>query len=679
MPADPFLGLVTKVKVSHPLNALHRNDPGRLRGALSRGGFLAALLWIVASAPGLAGPPQVTIDAPSAADTKIAPWLEQRLGTAHERVEMLVVIDGEADLSPASARASRPEKSRVVYDTLRSRSLARQEPVIAWLAQRGITVEQRFWLVNAILIKADQGTAHALASRKDVARIVGNPQLRGFPEAEISLVDEGAVCKTSVPTSSLDGSLGNEAGVGEPTTAPSTVEYGPTLINAPSVWSIKNVRGEGIVVATMDTGVQWNHPAIQPKYRGYSPSGSDHSHSWHDSVQHTTVPFDDHGHGTHVTGIEVGDDGAGNQIGVAPGARWIACRNMDHGNGTPARYLECMQWGLAPYAEGENPLTDGRPDLGADITNNSWGCPPVEGCDPFTLQEGFDNLRAAGQMTVAAAGNAGPSCGSVDDPPAIYDSVFSIGAVGSSSTLASFSSRGPVTIDGSGRLKPNVAAPGVAVRSSYPTNTYLPVSGTSMASPHATGAMALLWSAKPALKKQIRISRCYLEQSAVAPSGSPASCGGTGPGDHPNNLWGWGLIDVLAAIDLGPDGDTDGIANACDCNPLDGGAFEAPPEIDGDGFPSSTTNFAWGSLATLSGTGTLYDVARGRVSDLRASSTFGLAICLSENHSPNSLGDTDVPPAGDAFYYVVRGQNSCDTGSYGSASNGTPRSISACL
>jgi subtilisin family serine protease len=142
--------------------------------------------------------------------------------------------------------------------------------------------------------------------------------------------------------------------------------------------------------------------------------------------------------------------------------------------------------------------------------------------------------------------------------------------------------------------------------STVPGGGFSSFSGTSMASPHASGAMALLWSAKPALKKLIRISRCYIEQSAVLPSGTPAACGGTNPADRPNNMWGWGLIDTLAAIDLGPDGDGDGIANSCDC---DASIRElSHPRRWRDCFATNKKNISWDSVAPLAGTGTTYDI-----------------------------------------------------------------------
>src|SRR4029078_3292034 len=137
-------------------------------------------------------------------------------------------------------------------------------------------------------------------------------------------------------------------------------------------------------------------------------------------------PCDDNGHGTHTMGTVVGDDGAGNQVGMAPGAKWIGCRNMDQGNGTPATYIECMEFFLAPYPVGGTPA-QGDPSKAPDITTNSWGCPPSEGCALGTLQAAVEAQRAAGILMVVAAGNSGAACSTTTDPPSFYAASYTVG------------------------------------------------------------------------------------------------------------------------------------------------------------------------------------------------------------------------------------------------------------
>src|SRR5438045_7253320 len=203
----------------------------------------------------------------------------------------------------------------------------------------------------------------------------------------------------------------------------------------------------------------------------------------------------------------VGDDGQGNQIGMAPGAKWIGCRNMDANVGTPDRYIECMQWFLAPTRiNGSEP----DPTKAPDITNNSWECPSSEGCSFDTLQAAVEAQAAAGIMMVSAAQNSGPACSTVQNPPGIYEATYTAGALNTGTDMiAGFSRRGPVTSDGSGRIKPGITAPGTGPRSctNASDSSYANFSGTSMATPHISGAMALLWSAHPQLKHQLDASR----------------------------------------------------------------------------------------------------------------------------------------------------------------------------
>jgi serine protease AprX len=333
-------------------------------------------------------------------------------------------------------------------------------------------------------------------------------------------------------------------------------------VGAPVMWTM-GFTGTGQVYANADTGVQWDHPALKSHYRGWNGTTADHNFNWWDAITTTIAstvnpcgyslqaPCDDYGHGTHTMGIGIGDDGAGDQIGVAPGAKWIACRNMDQGVGRPSTYISCFQFFLAPTDLNGN---NAKPDLRPDVVGNSYGCPfgpPPNGetCMTDSLLNAMDNLRAAGVFMAVSAGNSGSACSTVSDPPAFYDSAITIGATDSSDNLAGFSSRGPVTVDGSNRRKPDLSAPGVSVRSSYPPNNYASLSGTSMSSPHVAGAVALLWSAVPWLARKVDQTEFILEASAVHYLSSQG-CGGDSPYQWPNNTYGYGRIDVKAAYDL---------------------------------------------------------------------------------------------------------------------------------
>jgi subtilisin family serine protease len=208
-----------------------------------------------------------------------------------------------------------------------------------------------------------------------------------------------------------------------------------------------------------------------------------------------------------------------------------------------------MQFMLAPFPHGGDPLKDGDPSRAADVLNNSWGCPSLEGCDAESLRPAADALHAAGIFMVASAGNDGPVCSTLDNPPALYDSVFSVGAVDQGGNVAPFSSRGPVTIDGSNRIKPDVSAPGVDVVSSLPNGTYGPESGTSMAGPHLVGVVALMWSAAPSLIGNIDRTDQILIQTATPYTGAvpPDQCF---TGDQKNNAYGYGIVNAYNAVKM---------------------------------------------------------------------------------------------------------------------------------
>jgi subtilisin family serine protease len=338
------------------------------------------------------------------------------------------------------------------------------------------------------------------------------------------------------------------------------IEPNVAKVRAPEVWAM-GFTGQGIVVGVADTGLTWDHPALKPHYRGFDGVSVSHDYNWHDAVHDAASgnmcgsdspsPCDDDtdasGHGTATSGLIVGDEGD-SKIGVAPGATLIACRNMDAGEGTPARYAECFEFFLAPTdRNGQTP----RPDLGADVINNSWGCYVEEGCtDPNILKAVVENTRAAGVFVVASAGNDGPGCGSVTDPPALYEATFSVGAITLDDAISEFSSRGPVTRDGSGRLKPDVVAPGFLVRTSVRPSGYQLFSGTSAASPHVAGAVALLWSAVPSLRGHPSESAALLRHTAT-PLTSPENCGPFPGSAVPNAVFGWGRIDIEAAVAIG--------------------------------------------------------------------------------------------------------------------------------
>jgi serine protease AprX len=466
---------------------------------------------------------------PSSGQAAISPWVRDETADGG-RTDLLVVLKERADLKPALSLPTKAERGRWVYETLRGTAERSQASLRAWLEARGVDY-RAFYIVNVIHVSdADRSLVEALAARPEVARIEANPRVLGVSPESVARESGGL--------------------------APEGVEWNLLRVHADDVWAM-GYTGQGVVVGGQDTGYEWDHPALAGQYREAQPGYDRHDYNWHDAIHsnnsHTPdgnpcgfdspEPCDDNGHGTHTMGIAVGDDGAGNQIGMAPGARWIGCRNMDQGWGTPASYLECFEFFLAPYPVGGRP-SQGDSDLAPDVTVNSWSCPPEEGCSWATLQSAVEAQRAAGILTVVSAGNDGyGGCSTVSDPPAIYDAAYTVGATDSSDYLAGYSSRGPVTVDGSNRLKPDLVAPGSTVRSSVPGGGYGYKSGTSMAAPHVAGAAALLWSAIPELADDLEATEAQLNGHAYGIASSACSSGGV-----PNNLYGWGRLDVYTAV-----------------------------------------------------------------------------------------------------------------------------------
>jgi subtilisin family serine protease len=440
--------------------------------------------------------------------------------TAHgNATEALIVLSQQADLTAAASLPTKVAKGRFVVNSLREVASRTQAPIVALLERRGISY-QSFWVVNMIQVSGNRALMEDLAARADVKQIDANPHVR-----------------TDLP---IPGAL-------DAPDQPNGIEWNVTKVKAPKVWAL-GFKGEGRVVAGADTGVQWDHPALKGHYRGWNGSAANHDFNWHDATAaHSPTPVDPHSHGTFTVSQMVGDDGLGNQVGVAPGAQWIACRNMDPGGtGSPTTYSECFQFLMAPYKVGGNP-NQGDPTKAPDSINNSWGCPASEGCSANTLLTVVNNVRAAGIFPAVAAGNSGSSCSSISDPPALYDSSVTVGATDSVNHIASFSSRGPVTADGSNRRKPDISAPGVDIRGAVPTNSYASRwSGTSMATPHIAGSVALLWQAKPSLIGNIDATETLLEKKAVHLK-TTETCGGTA-GKVPNNVFGYGVLNIYRAV-----------------------------------------------------------------------------------------------------------------------------------
>lgn len=474
----------------------------------------------------------IALARPSGAELspRIDPALVRALSDAPAgRVEMLVVLADQADLSAARGIHGKEAKGRYVYEALTAHAASTQAALVADLERAGVPYRS-FWIGNFLAVPGDLALAERLAARDDVARV----------EADLPIAFEAPAPEPRpVPHDATNALLG--------------AAWNIALVNAPAVWSLGH-RGAGVVIAGQDTGYDWDHPALVAAYRGWNGTTADHDYHWHDSIHSgggvcgadSNEPCDDFGHGTHTMGTMVGDETCSGPIGMAPEAKWIGCRNMNVGDGTPTTYSECFEWFLAPTdLAGQNP----DPAMAPHVVNNSWSCPASEGCTaPDVLRTIVENTRAAGIVVVVSASNSGPSCSSVATPPAIYDASFSVGATTSSDAIWTNSSRGPVAVDGSGRMKPDIAAPGEGVPSAVPDGGCASLSGTSMAGPHVAGLVALLISAKPELAGEVDILEQVIRDSAFHPPFT-SQCG-VPDGIFPNNTFGAGRIDALAAVQL---------------------------------------------------------------------------------------------------------------------------------
>ncbi|PWB72710.1 MAG: hypothetical protein C3F15_10735 [Holophagae bacterium] len=485
-------------------------------GAMRRRMHVAYAVALVMTLWGFAVPALGQGGPPAPIDPAVLAGLETR-GEA----TFWVLFRDQADLAPAFGMRDWGERGRFVYERLVATAESSQAGVQSLLGDLNLQTRS-FWIANTIEVTTgNRALPMVLAARPEVAAIIAPPTVE-----------------------LIVGTIGD---VGSP--APG-VEWNIERIRAPEVWTTYGVRGEGIVVGAIDSGVQYDHPALVAQYRGNLGGGVfDHNYSWFDPATTCGSPSDDgpcdtQWHGTATTGVMVGDDGGANQIGVAPGARFI----MAAVDWTTVNLLAAMEWMLAPTdLDGHNP----RPDLRPHVVNNSWGA----GGGTMIYQPAVQAWAAAGIFPVFAAGNSGPACQTMLSP-ADYPESYATAASGLDGAITSFSSRGPAL---SGLAKPDLTAPGASIRTSVPIDSYQSgMEGTSFAAPHLSGTVALMLSLNPELIGDVEQIRRHLDLSAL--DASDLSCGGD---PWRNNVWGEGRLDAFAAASLAlvdgfESGNTDG-------------------------------------------------------------------------------------------------------------------------
>jgi bacillopeptidase F len=440
----------------------------------------------------LAGVVLVVATSSNVRAASVTPELQAVLRVARPDAEIPVILRLPGQLDAMALHGGRRGRARLVR-SLRDHARQAQAPLVAAVARSGAKRIRPLWINNSIALRARPDVIRQLTKRADIASI----QL----DSTMSLPEQ-----TYVPSV--------------------TPEWNLQVIGAPALWSLGHA-GEGVVVASMDSGVDAAHPDLATRWRGGS-------NSWFDPSGEHAAPIDPFGHGTQVMGVLVGGDAGGTSIGVAPLARWISAKIFDDtGTAALSGIHLGFQWILDPDGD---PDTDDAPD----VVNNSWGLQKVNACST-EFADDIAVLRAAEIPVVFAGGNFGPQAGT-SVSPANDPGSFAVGATNEGSGVAGMSGRGPSACGDF--LYPAVVAPGVNVWTSDLTyggvipESYASVTGTSFAAPHVSGAMALLRSAFPSAS----LNELEAALTATAVDLDPAT-------DGPDNTSGYGLVDVRAAYE----------------------------------------------------------------------------------------------------------------------------------
>jgi len=429
--------------------------------------------------------------------------------------DYVLVFDQQADLSGAYQISDWAERGQYVVDALKETAERSQKRARAELNRRGLR-HRSFLAGNEVYVYGgDKPALQALLNLAEVARVRA-PVTAHIQPAGFRLLQVGP----PAPQAQIE----------------AVIDWGITDTRADQFWSVHQRTGEGILVANIDTGVDLTHPALAGSYRcaGGDLTSLD---CWFDPTGECGGTMcDNHGHGTHTMGTMAAsnDPSLAYTVGMAPGAQWIACKGCENTSCSEQYLNACADWILAP---------GGDPSRRPHVVNNSWG---DQGGNAW-FEGKVDAWRAAGIFPAFSAGNYGPDCSTLGSP-GDYQVSFSSAAHASGRTIASFSSKGPGKFGDDPYTKPNLSAPGVNIYSTYPDNRWGTSSGTSMASPHSAGAVALLWSMKPFLIGQIDATFQLLQSSADPPL-EEGACGAP-PDGQGNYTYGYGYLNVLAAGDL---------------------------------------------------------------------------------------------------------------------------------
>ena len=456
----------------------------------------------------------------SFSQVEISTRLQEAISKANpdDYIRVLILLRDQVDIASMDDRfyiesVSLQQRASELINQLQEKARTAQVNILSYLqdkSSQGLVFQyESYWIANLVMVEAKIDVINELMLRLDVSQMDLDATLELDKPVEVS---------ESVPE-------GTES-----------VESGLKIINSLLLWAI-GITGQGRLVMGIDTGVQLGHPALQYKWRG---NHVPYNQAWFDPVGGTTTPNDCDYHGSHTMGTMVGrSTTTADTVGVAINAEWIAAKTICSSPHT-SNSIAAFQWAMNP--DGNPSTIDDMPDA----ISNSWYDPDVTNECSGIYKTTLDAVEAAGIAVIFSAGNNGPGVSTITKPKNINTNpvnVFCVANIngaswlsGSNDPIASSSSRGPSLCGGTGSLliKPEVSAPGTSVRSCNSSGGYTLATGTSMASPHVAGAVALLKQAFPNLTGRQILEALYNTARDLGTVGE-------------DNTYGMGLIDVFAA------------------------------------------------------------------------------------------------------------------------------------